>query len=150
QDPEAGGPYLLDLSIDMPITTLLSLDAAGRPRRIESWTAGTSAAGPGRGGILLEAWELVSDEQAPADRIPVGTFDLAPPKTLLFQDEATPSPLSERATVTITDALQLVRSPLYVLPPGPEIDAPAVEAAHPANRPLDISDSNAFDAALDR
>jgi DNA-directed RNA polymerase specialized sigma24 family protein len=147
-DPDAGGPYLGDLNIDTPVTTLVALGADGRPRRIE-----THAAVPGRDSILLETWELVSDEQRPAERIPVGTFDASPPAALTFQDYHAPFvayPGPALATVTITDALRLVRTPLFVLPPGTGIDAPLIEAGDPANRQVDVWDSNVFSAALQR
>jgi hypothetical protein len=103
----------------------------------------------------------VSDEQVSAERIPTATFSADPyamfgadlPQLLTIQDSREPSlptqPDSTPSTVTITEALRLVRAPLWLLPPDPAIAPPLVEVGNLGNRPLEMWD-NVFETALQR
>jgi hypothetical protein len=123
-DPEAGAdnaPYLADLA-ELEITTWVDLDASGKLLRIEV------RAGMDRDGILLESWELERDELLPPDRIPAATFDAEPPDAPVRWNNLAGSIDSPERTVTLTNALALVRSPLFGLAtagiPASTSDAP--------------------------
>jgi hypothetical protein len=115
-------PYLADVP-DQAVTTWVDLDARGRPLRLEV------RAGTDRDGMLLQSWELVQDEMLPAERVPATAFDPTPPEAFLhwqYFDSPTTQPLRQ-GTITLTEALGLVRTPLFGLtsnagevPPGPD------------------------------
>jgi hypothetical protein len=172
-DPNAGGPYLGDIASDSIITTLVYLGADGRPKRTEAWASTTrivdfSLVSPGitetqriaregrrQGwGMLLEAWELVSDEYISADHVPPHTFDTRPPDALTFWDSVVPSDLvelPEPQTVTISDALRIAPSPLFALAPNPQVGAPVIETGVEAPKPNSWwSGSDPFEDALRR
>jgi hypothetical protein len=102
-------PYLADRT-EAELTTLVGLDADGRDVKIQVW------AGQPEIGMLLQSWELVSDEALPAERVPAATFDANPPAALqrlayLENQPGRPAPYS----VTITQALALAQTPLFEL-----------------------------------
>jgi hypothetical protein len=102
-------PYLADRT-EEELTTLVSLDTAGRDVKIQVW------AGQPETGTLLQSWELVSDEALPAERVPAATFDATPPAALLrfiYQENQPARPVSH--SVTITQALDLAQTPLFEL-----------------------------------
>jgi hypothetical protein len=109
RDPDQT-PYLADIESD-ELTTLVDLNAAGRDVRIQVW------AGPPETGTLLQSWELASEQMLPAERVPAETFNSTLPPALLHRSylenqPARPVPYS----VTITQALDLVQTPLFELP----------------------------------
>jgi hypothetical protein len=155
QDPHAYGPYLLDLTTDATITTRLYLSNAGRLRRIETWASGATATvtmqpSDSPNSILLESWQLDSDELLSIDRVPAATFDTNPPETLelwdYFGDQQAAGPSEPRA-VTITDALTLVRTPLFA-PAGPGQTPPLIEAGAPPGASTVVWGTDIFDGAL--
>jgi hypothetical protein len=90
------------------LTTLVALNPDGRDIKIQTW------AGQPQAGTLLQSWELVSDEILPAERVPDATFDATVPDALqrwVFTGGSRPSPSS----VTITQALELMQTPLFEL-----------------------------------
>jgi hypothetical protein len=167
RDPSASGPYLLDLAGDATITTWLHLGADGRPRRIETWATGAAAivivrssgvtetqqiamqSSP-QNSILLESWELASDEHIPLDRVPKRAFDTSPPDSLelwdYFGDQQAAGPAEPR-TVTITEALALAQMPLFA-PRGAGQTPPLVEVGAPPGATTVVWGSDIFDGAL--
>ncbi|HEU5098139.1 MAG TPA: hypothetical protein VFU22_03775 [Roseiflexaceae bacterium] len=108
-------PYLADVG-DLPLATVVGLDADGRATLIQTW------AGAAESGTLLQSWELVSDETLPAERVDPSIFDDRPPDALqrwvmTYNEPARVAPSS----VTITQALDLVRTPLFELPTTREL-----------------------------
>jgi hypothetical protein len=168
RDPGASGPYVLDLASDATITTRLYLSDDGRPQRIETWATGASAVvivhssgvsetqqiamqrGDPQNSILLEAWELASEELFPLDRIPAQTFDMTPPDSLelwdYFGDQQAAGPAGSR-TATITEALTLAQTPLFA-PQGAGHTPPLIEVgASPAASTV-VWGNDIFDSAL--
>ncbi len=116
-------PYLADLQDT--ITTWLYLDADGRPTRAEIRSGAT------RAGLLIEAWELVSNAHLPSDQVSAEVFDPNPPETLFRRDALLQynTALPEPWTVSITDAMELAQSRLFVLPPEAPAQLTTIEAA---------------------
>jgi hypothetical protein len=149
------------------ITTWIYLGADGRPKRIEMRAASTCATiefnggqthqqcvssrsdGP-RDGILLESWELASDEHIPPDRVPAKTFDTSPPASLelwdYFGDQHASGPPEPRTT-TITEALTLVQTPLFA-PQGMGHTPPLIEVGTPSATGTVVWGNDIFDSAL--
>jgi hypothetical protein len=103
-------PYLADRT-EEELTTLVELNAEGRNIKIQTW------AGAPELGTLLQSWELVSSEAVPAERVPAATFDATPPAALqrrVYQERGIARPLPY--SVTITQALALAQTPLFVFP----------------------------------
>jgi hypothetical protein len=157
QDPNAGGPYLLDLASDAMITTRLYLGDNGRPQRIETWATSAAAttimrdAGAQKG-ILLESWELASDDQLAADRVASQIFDTDPPTALTLWDdkaEQQAAVLPEPRSVTITEALTLAQSPLFV-PQGAGQTPPLIEVGERVATDVGMWGNDIFDGALRR
>jgi DNA-directed RNA polymerase specialized sigma24 family protein len=168
RDPGASGPYLLDLASDATITTRLYLGDSGRLQRIETWATGTAAVviihsssvtetqqiamqgGDPHNSILLESWELTSEEHIPLDRVPAKTFDTTPPASLelwdYFGDQHESGPLEPRTT-TITDALALAQTPLFA-PQGAGQTPPLIEIGAPSATGTVIWGNDIFDSAL--
>jgi hypothetical protein len=169
RDTSASGPYLLDLANDATITTRLYLDD-GRPRRIETWATSAAAmiivhsngmtetqritlqSGGPQDSILLESWELASDENIPFDRVPAGTFGRRPPDTLelwdYFGDQQAAGPAEPRTT-TITEVLTLAQMPVFALE-GAGHTPPLVEAGAPRDTSTVVWGNDIFDSALRR
>jgi hypothetical protein len=167
RDPGASGPYLLDLASDTTITTRLYLGGSGRPQRIETWATGTAAVvmvhssgvtetqriaiqSDPQNGILLESWELASDEHIPLDRVPAKTFDTSPPTSLelwdYFGDRHESGPPEPR-TATITNALALAQTPLFA-PQGAGQTPPLIEVGTPSSIGTIVWGNDIFDSAL--
>jgi hypothetical protein len=106
-------PYLAD-QIGQTITTLIDLGADGRAVRTQVW------AGAPERGTLLQSWERLSDEQVPAGRVPAAAFESKPPAAMIQRnyaenDAGEPAgPSRQLRTLTITEAAQLVRTPLLL------------------------------------
>src|SRR4029453_4816465 len=106
-------PYLADRT-EAELTTLVGLDAAGHAIRIQGW------AGLPGSGMLLQSWELVSDEALPAEHVPASAFDARPPDALqrwVYTEKQGTRPAP--SSVTITQALDLAQTPLFELPTAP-------------------------------
>jgi hypothetical protein len=104
-------PYLADLG-DQAVSTWVDLDARGRLLRLEV------RAGADRDGMLIQSWELIRDEMLPAERVPATAFDVTPPEAFLhwqYSESATSEPLLQQRTVTLTEALSLVQTPIFGL-----------------------------------
>jgi DNA-directed RNA polymerase specialized sigma24 family protein len=131
-------PYLADLQ-EAQISTIVEFGADRRAARIQVW-----AGVPESGGKLLESWERVSDEQVPTERVPASAFVTQPPQAILqFQSiEIDPRPRPAPRFVTITDALDLAQTPLFVLPSGPILPGTgAITSSHEltsSNLPLNL------------
>jgi hypothetical protein len=115
--PEADAdqsPYLADVG-DRPLTTLVALDVDGRATLIQVW------AGMAESGTLLQSWELVRDETLPPERVPAAIFDARPPDALQrWVQTQNLAPRDAPSSVTITQALELARTPLFALPTAPD------------------------------
>jgi hypothetical protein len=168
QDPSASGPYLLDLDSNTTITTRLYLGGDSRPRRIETWAVGAAAtvivrsngmtdtqritmqSGSLENSIMLESWDITSDEYISLDRVPEQTFDTSPPDSLelwdYFGDQQAAGP-PEPKTVTITEALALAQTPLFA-PQGAGQTPPLIEVGAPPNTTTVVWGNDIFDSAL--
>ena len=130
-------PYLLDVA-DQPITTWLYLGADGRPARIEV------RAGTVRDGVLLNSWELVSDEIVQAGQIPAQTFDAALPQALSGADYTDPlasaSAIELSHEVRLTETLDLIATPVFSIPQDDQTSLVQIEAGpKPSSRPRNVS-----------
>jgi hypothetical protein len=100
--------------------------------------------------ILLESWELASEELIPLDRVPAKTFDTSPPASLelwdYFGDQQASGP-SESRTTTITNALVLAQTTLFA-PQGAGQTPPLIEVGVPPTTGTVIWGNDIFDSAL--
>lgn len=104
------GPYLADV-ITESLTTRIFLNPEGRPSRVET------RAGESLDGVLLESWELVSDEQLAGQSF----LAVTPPQALIevnlrsFRSGNQPFSIGMESH-TISDSLRLMNTPLFEPP----------------------------------
>ncbi len=108
-------PYLADLISEPQITTFIQLDKGGRINTIET------RLGTALDGMLIESWQLERDEIIPIAQMPP-ELTRTPPAVLFeipAERSTPPRPIIFQPT-TITESLQLIRSPLLVPPASTE------------------------------
>lgn len=112
------GPYLVDVS-DQAVTTRAHIAPDGRLMSIDI------RAGLAPDGVVLQSWDIEVDGLVPQAEIPDGIFAPAPPAARYVDDNRAVGAASFEPrieTITVSETLQLARTPLYVLPD----DDPAV------------------------
>lgn len=139
-------PYILDLNnpSESPLTVSLWLDASGQPARVEVQMGGPTP-------MLLESWALVGDDLLPVAQAPADLFRTSPPDALISDDSTLLEvvPTSTIHTVTLSDALDLVPTTLWQLPPGTGAELQQVEAGASDNR-FRVGFATIFEDALAR
>jgi hypothetical protein len=109
--PGAGdGPFLADIA-GRPLVARAVIAANGRLARFEV-RAGEEADAP-----LLEAYDLLADEELPRERAPADLFDQEPPETVLTWrwPDGEPGVSPDPRAVTITETARLLGAPVFVL-----------------------------------
>jgi len=104
-------PFLADVG-ERELITIITLGTDGRPARTEIW------AGNPKNGVLLEAWERVSEEIVAADRLPVDIFSRQPPaadiRLMLPQSDVVQMTDTSLPRATALDkAIRRARSPFF-------------------------------------
>ena len=142
------GPDLLDLAMDLarkPLTTWLFLTAQGQAGRVEV------RMGTERNGMLIESWELITDEQTPSARVPEDIFNGQPPAALIMDDYSVPAPsamVSTIRTVTLTEAVQLAQTPFWRIPSDEQVRLTQIETGMPGS--MFRNSDDIFESAIER
>jgi hypothetical protein len=97
-------------------------------------------AGLGRDGILLNSWELVSDEIIQAGQVPAQTFDAQPPQAMRGTDYIDPPPsdsvIELSHQVGLTETLGLIATPVFSIPQDDRTSLVQIEAGPPPSSAL--------------
>jgi hypothetical protein len=143
-------PFLADVG-ERELITIITLGTDGRPARTETW------AGNPETGVLLEAWERVSEEIVAADRLPADIFSPEPPasdiRLILPQSDAVQIlDTSLPGGTDLNVAIRRARAPFFGFGQGP--DEPRLVTIVLGNQPEQAqttwfaTDNSVFNGAL--
>ena len=110
-------PYLADLAGE-PLTVTAAVDDEGRLKWLE---VSAGAPGGGQSRVVIERWEVLSDELLPAERVPADVFSSVPPQTLTRRrgDGAGPGAPSDLIPLNLAQARGLLADAVYAFEETP-------------------------------
>jgi hypothetical protein len=123
------GPFVVDVT-DGPLTSTIVLDEQNRVVRLEFSGENES------GRVLLESFEVVQNNTAPADQLASEVFQPEPPEELgpivTITGENAPTLINDSKRLTVTEAIEWLGTPLWYFPPSETVTLTDIVVVEPS------------------